>query len=81
MRGRGVLGESGDDSGVGEEIARIGTLERAGLDVENVNEDTDVAEGLGFLRCEVSLCKGVLSEALSYISPKSSLQVENQEKM
>ena len=71
--GRGVLGQGRDDGGVGEEIAGIGAFKGAGLDIKDVDEDTDIAEGLGFLRCEVGLCEGVLSVPFQCISQCSAI--------
>ena len=39
----------------------MGAIEGAGFDVEDVNEDADGGEDVGFLRCEVGFCEGVLS--------------------
>ena len=60
VRGRRVLCEGGDDSGVGEEIARIGAFKGARLNVEDVDEDSHIAKRLRLLRCEVGFCEGVL---------------------
>ena len=52
-----VLGEGVDDRGVGGEVA----VEFARLDVEDVDEDADVGEDVGFLRGEVVGGEGVLA--------------------
>ena len=74
MRRGGVLREGGDDGGVGKEIARIGAFEGAGLDIEDIDEDADIAESLRFLRSEVRFCKGVLSVPILRISQNSALR-------
>lgn len=74
MRRGGVLGEGGDDGRVGKEIARIGAFKGAGLDVEDVDEDADIAESLRFLRSEIGFCEGVLSVPFLRISQNSALQ-------
>ena len=72
-RGR-VLREGGDDGGVGKKIARIGAFEGAGLDIEDIDEDADIAESLRFLRSEVGFCEGVLSVPILRISQNSALR-------
>ena len=62
--GGGVFCEGGDDGFVGVEIAGVGAIEGAGFDVEDVDEDTDGGEDVGFLRGEVGFCEGVLSVRL-----------------
>ncbi len=39
----------------------MGTIEGARFDVEDVDEDADGGEDVGFLRCEVGFREGVLS--------------------
>ena len=79
MGGGGVLGQGGDDSGIGEKISRIGAFEGAGLNVKDVDEDTHVAEGLRFLGCEVGLGEGVLSISCLRVSQYPALQVSYKE--
>ena len=40
----------------------MGAIKRAGFDVEDIDEDADGGEDVGFLRCEVGFCEGVLSD-------------------
>lgn len=40
----------------------MGTIERAGFDVEDVDQDANGGEDVGFLRCEVGFCECVLSD-------------------
>ena len=42
----------------------MGAIEGAGFDVEDVDEDADGGEDVGFLRCEVGFCEGVLAVGL-----------------
>ncbi len=61
---RGVFLEGFDDGGVGDEIAVVvafAAVEFEGFDVEDVDEDADVGEDVGFLRGEVVFGEGVLS--------------------
>ena len=39
----------------------MGAIEGARFDVEDIDEDADGGEDVGFLSCEVGFCKGVLS--------------------
>ena len=42
----------------------MGAIEGAGFDIEDVDENADGGEDVGFLRCEVGFCKGILSVRL-----------------
>ena len=61
VRCGGVFCQSGDNGTIGVEVAGVGAIEGAGFNVEDVDEDADGGEDVGFLRCEVGFCKGVLS--------------------
>ena len=61
VRCGGVFREGGDDGIIGVEVAGVGAIEGAGLDVEDVDKNADGGEDVGFLRCEVGFCEGILS--------------------
>ena len=44
------------------EVAWLGTIQGARFDVKDVDKDADGGKDVGFLRCEVGFCEGVLSE-------------------
>ena len=51
------------DLGIGLKIdGRSIRVEMSGLNIEDVNKDTNVAEDLVLLACEVVLCEGVLTK-------------------
>lgn len=57
----GVFCESGDDGIVSVEVAGVGAIEGAGFDIEDVDEDADGGEDVGFLGCEVGFCECILA--------------------